>query len=301
MGVNPNPAYITAEMWRLWESRPNKNWKLGGIYADKKGYHNTVAANKRHWPGNYSIKLPLDLVPINNTKARAIDTTKSTREMVKWTKNMRDSALDPQDNRLAAVKEFYGTLDGKTVYGLSKDSIDGEWREVTADTTHLWHGHTSIFTAFVANWVMLAPILSVWAGEPFYKWREGQVQLDIAKLNDIGETVKYWQYIHNCVRNTVSPPCKLLDVDGHYGEKTADAFLDFWKKSGGTSTNYKGTYITGWLAAHYQIALFNLTAPKPQAVDETVMKAMVNDWLATNIPAHLVLIGDVKGSVQLPK
>jgi|KBSSwiStaDraftv2_1062776.scaffolds.fasta_scaffold00340_33 hypothetical protein len=291
--TNPDPEHITEPMWRLWTERPNPHWLLSGIYANKKAYHNTVNANLRFWPGNYSIKLPLDLVPENRNKARAIDLTMSDSEMVLWTKRMKTAAENPLDTRLAAVKEFFGTIDGKTVFGLGKDNKIGPWRKVTADKTHLWHGHTSIFTAFVNNWSMLAPIISVWRGDSFIEWSQGKVQLP--KKGDAGESVRYWQYVHNEVRHTVTPPSPVVSVDGDYGPTSAAAFADFWKKKGGVGT-FNGSYMTAWLAMQYHKSLAivsSSTTPLP----ETVIKSTVEKWLESHMPNSLMLSGDIKGKV----
>lgn len=303
--ANPDPAHITDPMWKLWTDRPSLSWKLGGIYANKKGYHNTVLANKAHWPDNYSIELPLDLVSYNRDKARAIDYTMSDSEMVKWTHRMQASALNPRDHRLAAVKEFYGTLDNKTVYGLSKDNTSGPWNRSTSDPSHLWHGHISIFTAYVNNWLMLEPILSVMEGETFEEWSNKEMATDFPKLGDTGEEIVYWQYIHNIVRNTVSPPCPTLEIDGNYGPSTAAAFSDFWRKIGATGS-YNGSFLSGWLATVYHKHFVIVNTPKPLItvpnVDPELLQGLVNEWLSDNVPVpeSLVFEGTVTGKVVLP-
>lgn len=284
--VNPNPGLITDPMWELWlgASAVIPGVRLSGIYANKAGYHNTVNANLKNWPGNYSIKTSLDLVPDNRTKARAIDLTMTDTEMVIWTKRMKVAALNPLDTRLDSVAEFYGTLDNKNVYGLKKKVKHGPWSPSSADKTHLWHGHTSIFTSFVNNWVMLSPLISVWRGDTFVDWSVGGMSLPV--LNDSGEEVKYWQNIHNQTRNEVTPASPLIDVDGNYGPASAKAFADFWKKKGGSGT-FDGSKITGWLALQYHHAYILVSAPKPvvpPAVDPAVIKGLVNDWLSTYVP-----------------
>lgn len=300
---NPNPDKITDEMWRLWTDRPNPAWKLGGFYAFKPHYHSTVEQNLKNWPDSYSIKLPLDLVHYNRDKARAMDTTMSDSEMRLWTRRMRDSALDPDDDRLAAVKEFYGTLDSKTVYGLSKNDEDGPWRLSSADSTHLWHGHKSLFTAFVANRLMLAPILSVESGETLEEWRRNSMLRDLPKKGDEGEEVKYWQYIHNAVRNTVTPPSPVLVIDGDYGSATAAAFADFWEKKHSGTTQSDGAKLTGWLATEYQKAFAIVSVPKPviptpPPVSEELLEEIVSNWLATRVPNSFTITGTLNGKAS---
>lgn len=299
MANNPDPQRITEEMWQLWDARPNSSWRLGGFYADKKGYHNTVLTNLTKWPTNYSIKVPLDLVKINRNKIRAIDLTMSDSEMVKWTQNMRDSALNQADPRLDAVREFYGTLDNKTVYGLIKDDLTAPWKRSTADTSHLWHGHTSIFTSFVSNWKMLAPLLSVWAGESLTEWKVSSM---LVQLGDTGDEVKYWQLVHNTVRESVTPAAPAIDVDGVYGEATSKAFAAF-VKSGGGQTGFSGNALTPWLAIRYQRAFaidaIKDTMPPTTVVDTEILKSMVNIWLTENIPASLSLDATVNGRLSL--
>jgi len=300
MAKNPNPLIITDPMWKLWEGCPVPGVKLSGIYANKAGYHNTVNANLHYYPSNYSVKLPLDLVPENRTRARAIDLTMSDTEMVKWTTRMKTSFENPLDTRLDAVKEFYGTLDNKTVFGLSKDKLRGPVRRVSADKTHLWHGHTSIFTHFVNNWPALAPLLSVWAGVPFSEWSVGGMPLP--KQGDTGEEVKYWQQMHNEVRSTVNPASPAIIVDGDYGTSSAAAFADFYHKHLGSAT-YKGELITGWLAVAYQKAFVKLngTVLSP-AVDPLVVKSLVNAWLEANLGSEdsLQITGSLTAKIALP-
>jgi hypothetical protein len=301
--VNPDPAKITDPMWRLWTDRPNSTWLLSGIYADKKGYHNTVNANLKNWPGTYSIETSLDLVKFNRDKARAIDLTMSDFEMVKWTTRMRNSALNPADNRLMAVREFYGTLDNTNVFGLIKDSTTGVWRRSSADATHLWHGHVSIFTSFVNNWTMLAPLLSVWSGETFFQWKEKDLDM-FCQQGDSGEIVKYWQSVHNTCRETVTPPAPEIVVDGTYGAETSAAFKDFVHKQGGQPT-YTGASVPYWLALRYHTTLARVAVPQvdiptPPVISEEQLKILVNSWLTENvIPTALSFEGSVTGKVTL--
>lgn len=172
MARNPNPSRVTDEMWRLWEesSAHIPGVRLGGIYANKRFYHSSVEENLAKWAPNYSIRVPLDLNGGNRKFARAIDWTMSTTQMKKRTGYLRRSALDPRDNRLRGMREFYGTLDGSTVYGLSKSDEDGPWEFATSDSSHLWHIHGATFAAFVSDWAALEGIVSVYSGETWGAW-----------------------------------------------------------------------------------------------------------------------------------
>ena len=169
--TNPNPSVIPQAIWQLWllSEQIIPGVRLGGVYAPKSGYHNTVNANKVSWPGNYSIRLPLDLTQPANM-ARALDLTMDDAQMRLRTGYLRASALDPQDTRLDCLREFYGTLNNQTVYGLIKDNENGPWLSSTSDSSHLWHIHLSFFTDFCDNWTMVAPVASVLSGQSYSDW-----------------------------------------------------------------------------------------------------------------------------------
>lgn len=174
MSANPDPGHIPDSLWWLWEQAATfiPGVRLGGIYANKSGYHNTVNSNKKTWPGDYSIRLALDLTQPDN-RARAIDLTMDTTQMIMRTRLLQASALDPVDDRLAALREFYGTLDGVTVYGLIKDTEDGPWRLSTSDSSHLWHIHQSFFTAYCSRMDAAEANASVLRGETWDQWQGG--------------------------------------------------------------------------------------------------------------------------------
>lgn len=165
MSSLPN-KYTTQPIWDLWleVSRAfGSKVKLGGIYANKSGYHNTREANQRRWPGNYSIVLTLDKQGPSD-KAAALDLTfPSAADMRKYTKRLRD-AMKRGDSRMEAVKEFYGTVNSRTVYGLGKKSRHGTPYKTSADKSHLWHIHISFFRADVENDNRIAGVFSVLAG-----------------------------------------------------------------------------------------------------------------------------------------
>lgn len=169
--TNPNPTYITDAMWQLWLSCESfiPGVRLGGIYAAKSGYHNTVNSNKKTWPTNYSIQLPWDLTQPDN-KARAIDLTMDDAQMRQRTRYLQASALDPVDDRLKCVREFYGTLDSVNVYGLTHSSETAGWSFVSSDSSHLWHIHISIPTEYCDDWPALQGLVSVLKGETYQQW-----------------------------------------------------------------------------------------------------------------------------------
>jgi hypothetical protein len=262
MATNPNPARITPEMWRLWEESKLiiPGVRLGGIYANKPAYHNTVDANKQNYPGNYSIKLALDLRGPRD-KARAIDLTMSDAEMKKRTGYLKRSALHPDDNRLDAVREFYGTLDGKTVYGLTHNGPGKPWERSSSDPSHLWHDHLSIFTEFVDDWEMLEPILSVLSGETWEAYvirTSGGSGIMLPAKGDKGYIVEYWQ--------------RLLEADGmqfkvpHNGVYDADmiAVVKAWRVKNNVEAG-NGERLTAWMAMALQRNVFR-GQPGPQGL-----------------------------------
>lgn len=234
---NPNPALITATFWQLWldAQRIIPGVRLGGIYANKSGYHNTVAANLRYWPGTYSVRLRLDLDG-DRTKSRAIDLTMSTSEMRKRCGYLQASISDPDDDRLDLWREFYGTLDGRTVWGRIKDSKTGKWRTTTSDSSHLWHLHAGCFASYVSD-EALAGLISVLSGEPYSDWSE---EMRYPRLGDSGEVVKRWQLMLTEAGHPVTP-------DGDYGSKTAAAVAAFYRTVPDAGA-WDGHSITGRIA-----------------------------------------------------
>lgn len=167
---NPNPTRITDAMWWLWLACHGliPGVRLGGIYADKSGFHNTVNANLAKWPGNYSVRHAIDRKAPKD-KARAIDLTMNATWMRIITQRLLDGVAR-RDQRLRCVKEFYGTINGRTVVGRIKDSETGEWRTATSDDSHTWHEHMGFHTPFVDDMDSLEGVFSLLSGESWEAW-----------------------------------------------------------------------------------------------------------------------------------
>ena len=176
---SPNKlAHTTdAEWWmsrRLLELEPTS--KFAGIYANKKGFHNTGDANEKNWPGNYSIRdAPNRRGPWWRKYASALDWTfpdaqrGDYKTINKYTSRLVASALDSNDPRLDLILfEFYGQADrDKDVEGYN----ELHEKHVTSDSSHLWHIHFSFLRDKCGDFWGMWALLTVLMGWTVAKWR----------------------------------------------------------------------------------------------------------------------------------
>lgn len=240
--ANPNPARITDPMWRMWTARPVSNWRLGGIYANKSGYHNTVAANLSRWPGNYSIRFSLDLNRGPRDKARGIDFTMSDTQMRRHSQRLLD-ACNRNDPRLRGMREFYGTVDSRRVIGRIRNDDRSAFRSSSSDSSHLWHIHISVWAAYCDNWTVLSGIISVLAGESLEEWQR-RSDMWLPQKGDTGPEVEYWQIMFMQAGYELPE----FGADGDFGDETVAALNAFRADRGWNPT----TCITPWTAVHLQ-------------------------------------------------
>lgn len=174
---NPIEQATDAEWWlwlRLQELEPAS--LLGGIFADKKGFHQTGNANRREWPTNYSIRHSVNQSGPGMTHASALDWTfpdaqnGDYRTIDKYTSRLVASSLDQRDPRLDLVLfEFYGQADNdRQVEGRNEYTEEN----VTANDTHLWHLHFSFLRSKCGSFWGMWAIYTVLAGWSVAKWRD---------------------------------------------------------------------------------------------------------------------------------
>lgn len=179
MARNPNPARITDALWWFWLQLKamEPTTKFGGIYANKRGYHNTRAANLRQWPGNHSICDSEDRGGPAD-KAAALDWTFPEAQRGRYgrielyTGRLLVAARNKDDPRLNGVREFYGQAD-------SDRRVEG-WdcrydRNCSSDPSHLWHIHISFDRDKVALPTTFEPVVAVLRGEPLRPKRRAVV------------------------------------------------------------------------------------------------------------------------------
>ena len=178
MAKNPNPARITDALWWFWEQLKamEPTSRFGGIYASKKGYHNTRAANLKQWPGNYSIRDAEDRAGPPD-KAAALDWTFPEAQRGNYgridlyTSRLLASAKDKNDPRLNGMREFYGQADADRQVEGWDTRYD---RSASSDPSHLWHIHFSFDRDKVTLRPTFEPVVAVLKGESLAQWRTGQ-------------------------------------------------------------------------------------------------------------------------------
>lgn len=156
---------------------------LSGIVGDPQhqaegGYH--ISREDQPDPDDYSIQLAEDKEGPNNTAA-AVDMNHSPAEMLLVTNRLLASAKDVNDPRLNYTREFYGTVNGKSVQGW--DTYYG--RAATSDNSHLWHIHISFLRKYVNDPVAMAAVLSVIKGETVAQWQAGGGNGEEMELKDV--------------------------------------------------------------------------------------------------------------------
>lgn len=180
--TNPDPARITPEMWRFWLEflLLELSALLGGVFADKPGYHNyRLRLPSRDYSAGGQVAADREGDP---KKAAGIDLTMSTRAMRLFTRRLWEAAKagDPRFflGGHPILREFIGTLDGVTVVcwvfvgGEPLGVRGGHGPDPGRDRTHLWHIHFSFIRRFVGVWAAYAQILSILSGESLEAWRK---------------------------------------------------------------------------------------------------------------------------------
>lgn len=172
---NPSPARITDEVWYFWESlfalEPTS--QLGGIFANKPGYHNT-RDNLPAW--DYSKQLQADLQGPGD-KSAALDWTFPEAQsadyarIIHYADLLLRSGQDMNDERGNVLREFYGQADwDQTVEGWDFQALVS----VSSDASHLWHIHFSFLRMYVTSRWAMDCVLSILRGETVEQWRSGQ-------------------------------------------------------------------------------------------------------------------------------
>jgi peptidoglycan hydrolase-like protein with peptidoglycan-binding domain len=152
--ATPTESPVLRAVWK--EIKDDIAVKFGGIAPSDEsayGYHN---ARDRHLAGetdrgrrDYSVQLDPDLAGDTGRYYCALDLSGEdpTRAI---TARLRDAAA-AGDRRIRCLREFYGSLDNRVVLGRTHNAPGGSWIRSTADETHLWHVHLSLFRRFATD------------------------------------------------------------------------------------------------------------------------------------------------------
>jgi hypothetical protein len=237
----------------LWEElhKLEPSSKLGGVYANKSGYHNTRKANN---PNNYSVVDKEDKGGPDD-KAAAIDWTFPDAQsghygtIAKYSQRLLASGEDPADHRLDGWREFYGNLDN----GGPVDGYDFRYNEdATSDSSHYWHIHLSEDRDKVESRENKDKLLSVLRGEP--------VASELWPVKgDKGRPVENRQRQLVALGYNTGPESS--QYDGIYGDTMVKA-VDKFRKDNSNGKNTGGNEVTVWTGLRLD-ALYAALDSKP--------------------------------------
>lgn len=245
---NPNPYNITNELWQFWLDFKayEPAVELGGIYANKKGYHNTRKANIANWPGNYSYaQFEIDRQGPDD-KAAAIDLTFPNAQrgdystIAVYSSRLR-AAGRANDPRTVYFREFYGQCDSDREvegYDFTKE------RDASSDDSHLWHIHISIHRAYVGLAKAFRALMSILKGETVAQWlasEEGKPvdppppapKLGDRMLSKGHEGADVWELQALLISRGYTLP--RFGADGDFGDETDAAVRGFQRCTLGPS------------------------------------------------------------------
>lgn len=180
-------------MWQFWLEfqKLEPTCALGGIYADKPGYHNYRLNLPRT---DYSVQLDDDKLGPGDMAA-AIDLTFPDAQsgryatIIKYADRLLRSGLDPNDPRGNYLREFYGQADSDT----GVEGWDFQYLvPVTSDSSHLWHLHLSFLRRWLNDPAAFAAVLSILRGETVAQWlgqKEKEEDMYLARITDDGGKV----------------------------------------------------------------------------------------------------------------
>lgn len=183
-------------IWSLYDAI-NKlipSSQMGGIVGDlahieNGGYHisrEDLLANGMG--GDYSIQLAKDkLGPAQDASALDVTLGYASPLQKLCSKRLLAAKHDP---RMAPIREFFGTTNGKTIIGWDW-SYGGP--TTSLDMSHLFHIHISIYREYSNDFEILAPVADVFAGVPIEQSLENLMAQwwpnKAAMLADIAATV----------------------------------------------------------------------------------------------------------------
>ena len=201
-------------------------------------------------PTDYSVQFAEDRQGDGNA-CSALDISLPPEQMKLVTQRLI-AAMQAGDPRVRALREFFGTQDGKTVIGFDRRSptVAADDRFSTSDGSHLWHIHLSFYRMFATNAAVLLLIADVMAGVPLVKpavlHRAWPAYMPAGHYFGLitGPVESHGGY-HASERPDVAAiqqrlrmfgqPTAAIVVDGRFGPSTA-AGVQWWQKARWPST-----------------------------------------------------------------
>lgn len=207
--------------------------QLGGIYANKRGYHN----KRSNLPmSGYSTDYSIDQFAVDregpSDEPAAIDWTFPDAQagnyatIAKYSKRLLAAGMAGRDvdPRTLYLREFFGNAD----LDLEVEGWDfAKARASSSDISHRWHAHLSIHRKYVNDVRAMRAILSILRGQTIGEWKEQEQPVTMQTFTSHLPILKQGMsdpvvangtsYIRRAQRQLGVP------ADGDYGPATAAA------------------------------------------------------------------------------